>query len=188
MSSAKPLRFPMLHPTVRLVTWGVAAALVQWLPPSGLLLACAAALAAGAWYAQRRLGLLLKRTRWLIVSLVLLFALATPGVYLLPMFGSLSPTEEGLRLGLEHFMRLLFVLASLAVLLEMTGLEGLVVGLHAVVLAGTEPGPGSHAPDAGDALCRGVPAGTSLAGMAAGECDRWGGVQAPLADARLRRR
>lgn len=70
---------------------------------------------------------LLKRTRWLIVSLVLLFALATPGVYLLPMFGSLGPTEEGLRLGLEHFMRLLFVLASLAVLLEMTGLEGLVV-------------------------------------------------------------
>jgi len=43
----------MLHPTVRLVTWGVAAALVQWLSPSGLLLACAAALAAGAWYAQR---------------------------------------------------------------------------------------------------------------------------------------
>ena len=113
MSSAKPLRFPMLHPTVRLVTWGVAAALVQWLPTSGLLLACATALAAGAWYAQGRLGLLLKRTRWLIVSLVLLFALATPGVYLLPMFGSLSPTEEGLRLGLEHFMRLLFVLASL---------------------------------------------------------------------------
>lgn len=134
MSSAKPLRFPMLHPTVRLVTWGVAAALVQWLSPSGLLLACAAALAAGAWYAQGRLGLLLKRTRWLMVSLVLLFALATPGVYLLPTLGSLSPTEEGLRLGLEHFMRLLFVLASLAVLLETTGLEGLVVGLHGLLL------------------------------------------------------
>ena len=71
MSSAKPLRFPMLHPTVRLVTWGVAAALVQWLPPSGLLLACAAALAAGAWYAQRRLGLLLKRTRNLAFPLLL---------------------------------------------------------------------------------------------------------------------
>ncbi len=134
MSSVKLLRVPMLHPTIRLVTWGVAAALVQWLPPSGLLLACAAALAAGAWRAQRRLGLLLKRTRWLIVSLVLLFALATPGVYLLPTLGSLSPTEEGLRLGLEHLLRLLFVLASLAVLLEMTGVEGLVVGLHGLIL------------------------------------------------------
>ena len=106
-------RFPMLHPTVRLIVWGAMAALVQWLPLLGLSLACAAALAAAAWLAPKRLGLLLHRTRWLIVSLVLLFALATPGVYLLPSLGSLSPTDEGLRLGFEHLMRLLFVLASI---------------------------------------------------------------------------
>lgn len=79
------------------------------------------------------MGLLLLRTRWLIVSLVLLFALATPGVYMLPLLGSLGPTAEGVRLGLEHLMRLLCVLASLAVLLEMTGAEGLVAGLHGLI-------------------------------------------------------
>ncbi|MEZ5613999.1 MAG: hypothetical protein R3E35_02150 [Rhodocyclaceae bacterium] len=123
----------MLHPTVRLIAWGVLAALVQWLPLSGLLLACAAALSAGAWLAPRRMGLLLRRTRWLILSLVLLFALATPGVYLLPSLGVMGPTAEGLRLGLEHLLRLLFVLASLAVLLERTGAEGLVAGLHGLM-------------------------------------------------------
>lgn len=126
--------FPMLHPTVRLIVWGVMTALVQWLQPGGLLLACAVALGTGAWLAPQRLGLLLKRTRWLIVSLVLLFALATPGIYLLPPLGSLGPTEEGVRVGFEHLMRLLFVLASLAVLLQITGVEGLVAGLHGLLL------------------------------------------------------
>lgn len=124
----------MLHPTVRLIVWGVMTALVQWLPLGGLLLACAVALGTGAWLAPQRLGLLLKRTRWLIVSLVLLFALATPGIYLLPTLGSFGPTEEGMRLGFEHLMRLLFVLASLAVLLQITGVEGLVAGLHGLLL------------------------------------------------------
>ena len=123
----------MLHPTVRLIAWGVAVTLVQWLSFVGLSLACAAALIAGVWFASKRLGLLLKRTRWLIVSLLLLFALATPGLYLLPQLGSLGPTEEGVRLGVEHLMRLVFVVATLAVLLEKTGVEGLVAGLHGLI-------------------------------------------------------
>jgi hypothetical protein len=123
----------MLHPTVRLTAWGVVAALVQWLPMFWLSLACATALVAGAWLAPQRLGLLLKRTRWLIASLVLLFALATPGVFLLPSLGSLGPTVEGVRLGFEHLLRLLFILASLAVLLQSTRADGLVAGLHGLI-------------------------------------------------------
>ena len=125
--------FPMLHPTVRLIVWGVTAALVQGLPLTGISLACAAALVAGAWFAGKRLGVLLLRTRWLILSLVLLFAWATPGVYLMPALGSVGPTAEGALLGFEHLMRLLFVLATLAVLLQITGMEGLVAGLHGLI-------------------------------------------------------
>ncbi len=80
------------------------------------------------------MGLLLKRSRWLIASLVLLFALATPGVYILPALGGYGPTTEGLWLGMEHLMRLLFVLATLSVLLHLTGVEGLVAGLHGMIL------------------------------------------------------
>jgi len=123
----------MLHPTVRLIAWGVTAALVQWLPFNGLLLAGATALTASAINARQRLRVLLKRTRWLILTLVLLFSLATPGIFLFPALGSLGPTEEGLRLGLEHLMRLLFVLATLAMLLQCTGAEELVSGLHGLM-------------------------------------------------------
>jgi energy-coupling factor transporter transmembrane protein EcfT len=123
----------MLHPTVRLIVWGVMVALVQTLPFLGLVTICAAGLLAAAWLASQRLGLLLKRTRWLIASLVVLFAFATPGVYLLPFLGGLGPTQEGLLLGGEHLMRLLFVVASLSVLLQLTGVEGLVTGLHGML-------------------------------------------------------
>lgn len=123
----------MLHPTVRLLAWGVAAALVHGLPQTGLALACAAALAAAIWLARPRLALLLKRTRWLILTLLTLFALTTPGIYLLPVLGGLGPTEEGLRLGLEHLMRLLFVLASLALLLQCTDVDELVAGVHDLI-------------------------------------------------------
>ena len=124
----------MLHPTVRLIVWCALAALVQWLPLTALSLACAAALAAAIGLAAERLSLLLKRTRWLMLALLLLFAFATPGVYLLPSLGSLGPTEEGIRLGFEHLLRLLFVLSTLAVLLQITGVEGLVAGLHGLIL------------------------------------------------------
>ncbi|KAB2937910.1 MAG: hypothetical protein EFKGCFLK_00990 [Rhodocyclaceae bacterium] len=123
----------MLHPTVRLIVWSALAVLVQWLPLGALSLICVAALAAAVWLAPARLAQLLKRTRWLMLALMLIFALATPGMYLLPALGGISPTEEGMWLGFEHLLRLLFVLSSLAALLHLTGPEGLVAGLHGLI-------------------------------------------------------
>jgi len=123
----------MLHATVRLIVWSAMAALAQWLPLAALSLACVAALAAATWLAPARLSQLLRRTRWLMLALVLVFALATPGIYLLPALGGLGPTEEGMRLVSEHLLRLLFVLSSLTVLLQVTGVEGLVSALHGLI-------------------------------------------------------
>ena len=105
----------------------------QLLPLIWLGLASAIVIALAAGFARARLGLLLRRARLLIVSLLLLFALATPGVYLLPALGGLSPTVEGFRLGAEHVLRLLVMLAALALLLESTGVEGLLSGLHGLM-------------------------------------------------------
>jgi len=123
----------MLHPSVRLLAWGEGVMFSLLLPIFWLALASALVIALAAGFARARLGLLLRRVRWLIVSLLLLFALATPGVYLLPVLGGLSPTGEGLRLGVEHALRLLVVLAALALLLESTGVEGLLSGLHGLM-------------------------------------------------------
>jgi len=123
----------MLHPTVRLLVWGAAVVVSQLLPLDVLLPLCVAVTGLAMWRTGRRLALLLRRTRWLILALVGLFALATPGVYVLPALGAFGPSEEGLWLGLEHALRLLVVLSALALLLELNDMDSLLAGLHGLL-------------------------------------------------------
>jgi len=123
----------MLHPTVRLLAWGAAVVLSQLLPFALLLTSCAAVTGLAMWRAGQRLALLLLRVRWLILALLALFAFATPGVYVLPALGGFGPSEEGLRLGLEHALRLLVVVSALALLLQLNDIEDLLAGLHGLL-------------------------------------------------------
>lgn len=123
----------MLHPTVRLVLWGAAVASTQLLPLYGLLAIGGMIFPAAALLARARFFLLLKRTRWLLLSIAILFALATPGVLLMTELGSVGPTREGVTLGLMQLMRLVLVLAMLAILLQFTPLDDLVSGLYGLL-------------------------------------------------------
>jgi energy-coupling factor transporter transmembrane protein EcfT len=75
---------------------------------------------------QRWLGLV-RRTRWLLLSLFLVFALGTPGEALYPDFS--APTREGVLLGLEQGSRLMAVLASVAWLLQGSAPTELAAGI-----------------------------------------------------------
>jgi energy-coupling factor transport system permease protein len=50
--------------------------------------------------AMDRLLVMLKRLRWLMLAIVLVYGWWTPGAALFPVAGVLSPTVEGLQLGL----------------------------------------------------------------------------------------
>lgn len=71
---------------------------------------------------------LLRRTRWLLLSLALVFALGTPGSVWWPPLG-MWVTREGLVLAVEHGARLLAVLAVVAELLARTPPQALAAGL-----------------------------------------------------------
>ena len=64
----------------------------------------------------------------MFVSIVLLFALATPGRPL-----GFGLTAEGLSLAFEHGCRLALLLASLAVVHEILGNDGLLAGLYVLL-------------------------------------------------------
>ncbi|MHB1358259.1 MAG: hypothetical protein ACYCWC_01595 [Rhodocyclaceae bacterium] len=76
---------------------------------------------------------LLKRSRWLLLSLAILFLLLTPGEFLPGMGGDLGLTYEGLWHAGEQLSRLLAMLASLALLHEKIGTRGLLTGLHCLL-------------------------------------------------------
>ncbi len=90
----------------------------------GLVVMTMAVAIAGA-----RVRRLLRRIRFLLLVLVVLFAFFTPGEALLPVLGRLSPTREGVLLAAVHALRLLAVVMLVAVLLSKTGERELVSGL-----------------------------------------------------------
>ncbi|HYP69148.1 MAG TPA: hypothetical protein VEP67_12975 [Thiobacillaceae bacterium] len=73
---------------------------------------------------------LLKRSRWLFLSVAVVYAWTMPGVWICPQLGGLSPSGEGLALGGERITRLSLLLAALALLLQKVSRDDLVYGLY----------------------------------------------------------
>jgi hypothetical protein len=113
-----------------LVVWGAFVLFVQPLSPP-LLAFLALILVPWAFFrARRRALLLLRRTRWLLLSITLLFVFATPGQHLPGAIGDLGVTQDGISMAAEHVLRLVLLLLSLALLHERLGTAGMMAGLH----------------------------------------------------------
>jgi energy-coupling factor transport system permease protein len=81
---------------------------------------------------RKQLLSLLRRTRWILFSLLLIYAYTTPGAALWAMQGVVSPTREGLLDGLLQLGRLVSVLSGLAILLELLPQTQLISGLYSL--------------------------------------------------------
>lgn len=73
---------------------------------------------------------LLRRTRWLLLVLLVSYAYTLPGTAWWPTAGWLSPSVEGVQQGVLRAARLVLMLAGLAVLLATTPRPRLVYGLY----------------------------------------------------------
>ena len=119
-----------IHPALQISTWCVLIALMQQLDFWMLLLVAGIMLAASAYFAAPKLAQLLRRTRWILVSLLLIYAYATPGEAVWTMLGNWSPVREGLQDGAAQLLKLLAALASLAILLAKLPRLQLIAGLY----------------------------------------------------------
>lgn len=119
-----------MHPATWLLAWASGMVATQLLSPASLVLVSAAVIPGSALFAARRIYRLMFRARWLILSIALIFVLATPGERLAGSVGDMGLTRDGLVLAGEHVVRLLMVLATLAVLHEILGTEGIVAGAY----------------------------------------------------------
>lgn len=120
----------MLHPASLLLAWFGFAIVLQGLPGVWLAAVVLASLMATAAWAARRGINLLRRSRWLLLSLFMLYLFATPGEYLPGFWGDIGLTREGVQQGGEQIGRLLALLASLALVHHLAGTQGLLAGLY----------------------------------------------------------
>ena len=119
-----------VHPATRLIAWITLLIVVQCLSGYMLALACAGLPLCGARI-RRRGARLAWRARWLLFSLVVIFAWGVAGE---PLWdGALAPTVEGCRDALTHAARLLLVLFTVAAFLEAMPLADLLAATHVVL-------------------------------------------------------
>lgn len=81
-------------------------------------------------YARRHALMILRRSRWLLLTMVVLFGWMTPGT---PVAGLPAATDEGLRLAAESVARLLIAISVVAVLLNSLPPPALVAGLRSLL-------------------------------------------------------
>lgn len=80
---------------------------------------------------KERLWALMRRSRFLFLALALLYAFSTPGTLIWVTDIRTSPTVEGLSLALLHSLRLLGLIACVALLLGSYPRQSLISGLYA---------------------------------------------------------
>ncbi|BAN34719.1 hypothetical protein SCD_n00878 [Sulfuricella denitrificans skB26] len=119
-----------LHPASQILIWLAFAFCVPWLRPVELsaivlLFSLPLLLRQSPQYLK-----LLRRSRWLLISLILVYAFVTPGVAAVAVLGTYSPSQEGLLSGGLQALRLLALLATLALLLATTSRDRILAGLY----------------------------------------------------------
>ena len=121
-----------MHPVIRLVTFIIFSLCVVFGNVQHLLLALAV-LVGGYAIWQRHLfkmnWQMLRRMRWLFLSILIIYLWFTPGQALLPSAGSLSPSLEGLRFGFYRICSLVFIVLAVNLLIKSISRDELIASI-----------------------------------------------------------
>ncbi|MDR3300687.1 MAG: energy-coupling factor transporter transmembrane protein EcfT [Candidatus Accumulibacter sp.] len=119
-----------LHPATCLLGWLSLLVAVQCLSGTTLLIACLIVPLCGKRVTRRGVRLIW-RARWLLVSLLIVFAWGVTGE---PLWDSgMAPTFAGIDEALKHFGRLFLVLVVVAAFLEFMPLPDLLAATHTLL-------------------------------------------------------
>lgn len=128
----------LLHPAALLLAWLALLVLASasWqggldLPPQAELLTAISVISLGFLGAGKRFITLLRRARWLLLSVALLGIWTTPGLAISWLPGA---TYEGFGVTSDQLVQLLMTFAMVALLLQHLSIESLLLGLHTLTI------------------------------------------------------
>ena len=122
------------HPSSEMLAWCLVVVMLQAIEADKLLLVSSLTLIGALVISGKKFILLLHRTRWIMLSLLMIYLFTTPGVELTSFMGNYGPTQEGLIDGMLQLTRLMAALAALAILLERLPRQKLIAGLYTIFL------------------------------------------------------
>ena len=122
----------MLHPAVKIYIWACLAVVTQVLSGNYQLLFAGMLILLATAICKTRFFLILRRTRWIMISAFVVYAYAGSGDTLWPQLGVFSPVSTGVIDGFVQLSRLLSILAGLSLLLAFLNNTQLIAGLHSL--------------------------------------------------------
>lgn len=122
-----------MHPSLKIFFLLTLAVAIQFASaPSLAVLGVVVVLAATVLYSKPFLRVLY-RSRWLLLTLVLIYAFTTPGEYVHGWPSEFAPSYEGIVSGMLQTGRLIIMLAALSLLLGSTRREILMSGIYGLL-------------------------------------------------------
>ena len=122
-----------LHPAIRIVVFIVMSIFITHLGFKQLLIFCLVLAFGLGCCLEHRFMIMMKRMRWLFLSIVFIYAYSTPGRYLSNWPLEFSPTYEGIQQGLNQILRISLVIAGIAILMASSTREVLMVGMYCLL-------------------------------------------------------
>lgn len=122
-----------LHPATAIVLWLFFVVWLEFVQPSMLIVA---ALGLIPWLHGVTLTQFLRylrRTRWLLLTLLVIYAYTLPGDNISALLGSFSPSVQGIQYGVLRLVRLIMLLAALSILMVRTPRNSLLLGLFRIL-------------------------------------------------------
>lgn len=116
--------------SVLLLSWMVALLLLIALPWKSLLAACVSVSLLAVLIAPAVFRRLLRRSRWLLLAVLLMFGWMTPGM---PVSWLPGATLDGLQQAMEQFSRLVISIAMVAMLLSRLDTVSLLTACHGLL-------------------------------------------------------
>lgn len=122
-----------MHAGLAIFLWLIGVALLQFAARDLLIAALLVSGLVALFYARARCFRLLRRIRYLLLAIIVLFAGFTPGEAIFANYPVLSPSREGVWLAIEHAGRVLAVVFCVAMMMEWLPSRRLVGALYALM-------------------------------------------------------
>lgn len=119
-----------MHPVVKILYFLLTLLLVSFLSSLLLWIFCALLVMCAVKLNFKKFLRVIKRTKWLLISILIIYAFTTPGEYIQQFPADFAPTYEGSNLGLLQVAKLLIALAALNLLFATSSIESLMAGLY----------------------------------------------------------
>lgn len=123
----------MPHAAVQIYLWATLTVILQLLHGDSLFILAAIVIVVSVAVCPQRLFFMLRRTRWILISVLFIYAYASQGEVLWPQLGVFSPSASGMQQGLAQIGRLAAILASLTVMLTWLTQSQLLGGLYTLL-------------------------------------------------------